>query len=557
MKKTAIYCRVSTEDQEREGTSLQSQLDACNRLAMERGFEVPEKFIVLETYSGLSLDRPKLAELRQWVRDKEVDVVVAYTLDRLSRDPVHFIILQEELERVGVELIMVTEDVDSSDMGKLIAHIKGFAAKLEAEKIKERTMRGKRARALAGKLPANSHAHLFGYSYLPGKGIGEGVRYIDEQQAGVVKQIYQWLLEGLSTDAITYKLRDLLIPTPTNKGHWMRSTVLGILKNPAYYGKTYAFTRTYGKPKRRLKPDTKRKNTGVIWKPKEEWLEIPNATPPIISESTYNAAQERLEQNRRMATRNSKNEYLLHGHIYCVRCGRAFWGAPGIKPRNGKRYEYPFYQCSGRLKKVTPVKCNNRQYNAKKIEELVWVQIEEVLRNPELILAELERREQEQESSMWQRDLERLISQLANKKKQKDRVWTAFRITGDEDTFRRDIALLDREFQQAEAEIARLEERIESNKQFTLNTDNLKQACEVVANNLKTINFEEKRLILQALQVRVSIDGDNINLCGAIPLQTVGHIVDSTSRWHHPGRHPESSREAYHQTQPPPPPIPV
>ncbi len=527
--KVCIYTRVSTDNQESEGTSLDSQLEACFAKAKELGYETSEEYTIRETYSGLTLDRPRLSELRQWVRDKEVDAVIAYTLDRLSRDPVHFIILQEELERAGVTLIMVTEDVDSSDMGKLISHIKGFAAKLEAEKIKERTMRGKRARALAGKLPGNSHAHLYGYSYLPGKGIGEGVRYVDKQQADIVRQIYQWLLEGLSTDAITYKLRGLPIPTPTNKGHWMRSTVLGILKNPAYCGKTYAFTRTYGKPKRRLKPDTKRKNTGIIWKPREEWLEIPNATPAIISNDIFNAAQERLAENRRLAARNKKNEYLLGGHIYCSKCGRAYWGAPGIKPRNGKRYEYPFYQCSGRLKKVTPVKCNNRQYNAKKIEELVWAQIEEVLRNPDLILAELEKREQEQESSIWQRDLERLINQLANRKKQKDRVWTAFRITGDEDTFRRDIMILDREIQQTEAEIAVLQERIQANENFTLDADNLKEACYIVASNLKSLSFEEKRLALQALQVKVSIDGDSINLQGAIPLEVVGHTANIAS----------------------------
>ncbi|GAH81579.1 unnamed protein product, partial [marine sediment metagenome] len=115
--RAAIYCRVSTEDQEREGTSLQSQLEACLKKAHELGYEVPEEFIILETYSGLTLDRPKLPGLRQWVRDKEVDAVMGYTLDRLSRDPVHFIILQEELERAGTELILVTETVDSSDLG--------------------------------------------------------------------------------------------------------------------------------------------------------------------------------------------------------------------------------------------------------------------------------------------------------------------------------------------------------------------------------------------------------------------------------------------------------
>jgi len=130
--KAGIYCRVSTEDHEREGTALQSQLEGCKKLAGEKGYEVLNEFTSMETYSGLTLDRPKLNEVRQWVRDREVDAVIAYTLDRLSRDPVHFIILQEELERVGVTLIMVTEDIDSSDMGKLIAHIRGFAAKLEA-----------------------------------------------------------------------------------------------------------------------------------------------------------------------------------------------------------------------------------------------------------------------------------------------------------------------------------------------------------------------------------------------------------------------------------------
>jgi len=120
--KAAIYCRVSTEDQEREGTSLQSQLEGCHNKGHELGYDAPEEFTVLETYSGLTLDRPKLPQLRQWVRDKEVDVVIAYTLDRLSRDPVHFIILQKEMEKAGVELILVTETIDREQ--KLIKEAK-------------------------------------------------------------------------------------------------------------------------------------------------------------------------------------------------------------------------------------------------------------------------------------------------------------------------------------------------------------------------------------------------------------------------------------------------
>jgi len=73
--RAAIYCRVSTEDQGREGTSLDSQLKACQDKAQELGYEISEEYTVRETYSGLSLDRPKLDQLRQWVRDKEIDFI--------------------------------------------------------------------------------------------------------------------------------------------------------------------------------------------------------------------------------------------------------------------------------------------------------------------------------------------------------------------------------------------------------------------------------------------------------------------------------------------------
>jgi len=168
--RAAIYCRVSTEEQEREGTSLQSQLEGCHNKGHELGSDMPKEFTILETGSGLTLDRPGLDRLRQWVRDKEVDVVIAYTFDRLSRDPVHFIILQEEMEKAGVKLILVTETIDSSDLGKLVTYIKGYAAKLEAEKIRERTMRGARTRASQGKIPIGGTGKLYGYSYIMGKG---------------------------------------------------------------------------------------------------------------------------------------------------------------------------------------------------------------------------------------------------------------------------------------------------------------------------------------------------------------------------------------------------
>jgi len=85
MKRAAIYCRVSTEGQEQEGTSLQTQLEACQKYCQLNGYEVA--YQLSEAWSGLSLERPKLAELREIVRSESIDFVVVYSLDRFSRDP--------------------------------------------------------------------------------------------------------------------------------------------------------------------------------------------------------------------------------------------------------------------------------------------------------------------------------------------------------------------------------------------------------------------------------------------------------------------------------------
>ena len=99
MMKAAIDCRVSTEGQEQDGTSLQTQLEACRKYCQARRYEVGHE--LSEAWSGLSLERPKLTELRELVRSDGIDAVVVYSLDRFSRDPVHGVILMQELENHG------------------------------------------------------------------------------------------------------------------------------------------------------------------------------------------------------------------------------------------------------------------------------------------------------------------------------------------------------------------------------------------------------------------------------------------------------------------------
>ncbi|MFC1907722.1 recombinase family protein, partial [Chloroflexota bacterium] len=288
----AVYCRVSTEDQEREGSSLDSQKEACLLKAKELGYEVAYHFN--ETYSGLTLDRPKLNELRELVRADDIDILVVYCLDRLSRDPTHGVILQEELEKHRVTLESVLEDVDNSELGKLISYIRGFSSKLEAEKIKERTMRGKLFKAKEGHMPSGGGATIYGYDYVKKAQPNGGRRIINDTEASWVQQIYQWLVnEGLSSNAITYRLRDFNAPSKSGNA-WSRRTVQQILKNPSYTGKTYVFTTAKGHSQ--------------FSRPQEDWIEIDGVTPTIISQELFDAAQKQLAINRQKTVQNTKHK---------------------------------------------------------------------------------------------------------------------------------------------------------------------------------------------------------------------------------------------------------
>jgi len=119
-----------------------------------------------------------------------------------------------------------------------------------------------------------------------------------------------------------------------------------MLSNPAYTGKTYAFTRDYIEPKRRRSPNTRRKKTGVILRPREEWLEIPNpnATPAIIDQELFETAQIILKRNKALSTRNAKHQYLLSGYIFC-RCGARYQGYIKKWKDNGKPNEQRWYRC--------------------------------------------------------------------------------------------------------------------------------------------------------------------------------------------------------------------
>jgi len=359
--RAAIYCRVSTEDQEREGTSLQTQLDACLAYCQQKGYQVSRRFS--ETYSGLTLERPKLDELRDLIRNNEIDVVIVYCLDRLSRDPTHGVILTQELEKHHITLEAVTETVESTELGKLINYIRGYASKVEAEKIRERTMRGKLARLKQGRLPQGTGIGIYGYQWDK----ETGCRTVIDSEAKVVQNIFAMVLQGFSFIKIAKELNVAGVKSKSGS-MWNTTTIKRMVTNEAYMGKTYSH-----KQKRISKAK-------VISRPKEEWILLRNITPPIISEEMFNRTQEVLRQAKQARPIRQNSPYLLTGFIKCSKCGSPICGST----LNGK---YRYYQCTGARPTATRGKiCNCGYIRANDLEASIWDRIIVMLSHPNTIL---------------------------------------------------------------------------------------------------------------------------------------------------------------------------
>ncbi len=513
MKTAAIYCRVSTEDQEREGTSLQTQLEACLNYCREKGYQVAHCFS--EACSGLTLDRPKLNELRELIRAGDIDVVVVYCLDRLSRNATHGVILRDELDKHHVILESVTEDIDKTPLGEAITYLRGTFSQIEAEKIRERTMRGKKARAREGRMCGGSGTTIYGYDYIPVSQKNGGRRVINETEASWVRKIYDWLVnEGLSTNAITYRLRALNAPTKSGK-IWNRRSVQAILINPSYTGRTFVFTTAKGGKQ--------------FTRPQEDWIEIEGVTSAIISQELFDAAQKQLQVNRDKSPRNCKHEYLLRSHVKCRQCGRSYVGGTGSGGlQYGKRYIQRCYRCMGKLKMYAPVeRCQNKGWSANKLESMVWAKLEEYLSKPELIVSELEKQRQDaSQSDVFEAELGRVERQLKELDREQKRLgqWDLKGFPEEMVVAENKRINLDRATLQAQK--AELETQIKASRDAVISIPKLESFIERMQSRISALDFEGKRQVLDMLNITVWLDGHGVEITGVLPV--AGDVIVHT-----------------------------
>ena len=203
MRMAAIYARVSSEQQRQENT-IASQTASLIQFAQGHDLEVPKEWVFEdEGYSGATLERPGLERVRDLAAEGQIQVVLAYSPDRLSRKYAYQILLMEEFARQGVETLFVRAPQGASAEDQLLVQFQGMIAEYERAQILERSRRRKRHRAQAGEISVMSGAP-YGYRYIRKSDEAPAAYTVREDEARVVRRVFEmYTVEGLSIGEIT------------------------------------------------------------------------------------------------------------------------------------------------------------------------------------------------------------------------------------------------------------------------------------------------------------------------------------------------------------------
>ena len=525
-KPAAIYARVSS-DRQKENHTIASQTEALKEFARTHSYTVPPEWVFQdEGYSGAILARPGLESLRDLAAEGQIRVVLVYAPDRLSRKYAYQILLAEEFSRCGVELIFLKSLAGATPEDQLLVQFQGMIAEYERAQIAERSRRGKRHKARQGVINVLSGAP-YGYRYVRKTETSAAYYEVIEAEAQVVRLVFEtYTQQGLSINAIARMLNQRQIPTRTAKTRWERSTVWGILRNPAYQGKA-CYGKTELRPRQRItRPIRQRKgvpsrDSANHERPRQDWIEVP--VTPLVSEELFTLAQEQLARNKHHAPRRTIEPTLLQGMLVCQQCGYALYRC---STRTSK-HQLHYYRCLGsdgyrRLK--GPV-CTNRPVRQDYLDQFVWNEIIRLLEDPALVQAEIDRRQEvARNADPLRRREEELHREQARLEKSTERLVTAYQeglVTLPQ--LRHRMPDLRKQAQAIESELQSLEMAAVDQAQYLQLAETLAGFCGKLRRRADTLDVRERQQILRLLVKEVLVDTDTITLRHSIPVPQSGN----------------------------------
>lgn len=523
----AIYARVSS-DRQKEQQTIASQRAALLDYAQAHQYTVPPEWVFEDDgYSGSVLVRPGLERLRDLIAEGVIATVLIYGPDRLSRNYAYQVLLLEEFGRHGVEVIFLKAPAADTPEHRLLLQFQGMIAEYERAQIAERTRRGKRYQAKAGVINVLSSVAPYGYRYVKKTQTAHAYYEVVEGQAEVVRDIFRrYTVEGQSIRAIVKALNEQNIPTCCKIGPWGHTSVHRILQNSAYRGRAYYGKTEPAPPSQRssrtirLKGPYAARGPSKRHRPQQEWIEMP--VPALVSEETFGLAQERLRLNQELSPRRTKVPSVLQGLLVCGQCGYALCRM--------KSRIYRYYRCLGSDRQRPGGRiCSARPVRVDQLDQLVWEQIWQLLNQPELLRAEIERRLQEfRQSSPVEQRKEKICQELTRIHQQNDKLLDAYQeglmdlseLRGRLPELRKRQLTLEKELQSAKLQA------MEQSRLAEVSIS-MERLLEQLKNSAQKMNAEDKQKIVRLLIREVVVGPDTLTIHHSIPLS--GHLKEQNS----------------------------
>lgn len=351
--KAALYCRLSKDDDDRNGdsSSIQTQKSLLKRYCSENGYLIHD-FYVDDGYSGLNFDRPAFQRLLTDIDNGTVNMVITKDLSRLGRDYIQTGYYTEiYFAKKRVRYIAVNDAFDSNRDDNDIAPFRHILNDMYAKDLSRKVKSAKRQRALNG-LFISSQAP-FGYMPCPDN---RNLLIVDEPAADIVRRIFALSLSGYSAKKIAEILTVEGVITPgvykyqqgdtrfarylkDGKSRWCYETVQTILKDRVYIGDMVNHKAEVANYK------TKQR----VMLPQNERIVVENTHQAIIDRGDWLTVQQLVHARHKAPHHNFEN--IFRGMVFCADCGSRL--CMGTKQRNGKYYHH--YRCNNHY--LNPDKC--------------------------------------------------------------------------------------------------------------------------------------------------------------------------------------------------------
>ncbi|WP_146578135.1 recombinase family protein [Neorhodopirellula pilleata] len=497
-KLAAIYCRVSTFDQNRgDYSSLEDQEQRLRRAAEEDGYEVFQVF--KEVASSASLDREELGKMLGKL--DQIDAIYVTKLDRLSRSMSDWCRINELLDEHDCALVSVTQKIDTTTtMGRFFRDLLMLFAQFEREMIAERTYEKMAEQAKKGRWSGGHPIH--GYDAVEKKLI------VNKDQAKLVDAIYDKYLEVASISRTARWAND--------NGHKTK-------------GVRYSNGREV-KPRKFTRADIQRmlSNITYIGKVRFDDMEFDGEHEGIIDEKKFIEVQKLMEARKEKPRRGdqSQQDTLLLGLLRCGYCGCAYTTSfVNKKMKDGSTQRYYYYKCTTKSKKDAAA-CCGADLKADVIDTAVVQYIKELAKKPEHLTAviaaateanrdgvkslESERTKLSKDLSKLEKTSLALVDRLADPSLQA--------ITAIIDR----LAALEKDQQSLKSRITELTLQIRDRRDGDISTEEVRTAYADFSGLWDELGFDERQYALRLLVKQINLNFEKKEQSGEIQIEAWG-----------------------------------